>query len=84
MSQAVCLFAVPASFAERADCEDVSGGALFQHPLREPLRGIARSRSRPLCGDVSSGEALVSAPVKGAAEGYCTVPFAAVVWGCLK
>merc|ERR1711933_46424 len=54
MSQAVWLFwwAHPSAF--RADCEDVSGGALGPAPLR------------------------------GAARGGCTGPFAASLWGCLR
>merc|ERR1711933_513206 len=54
MSQAVWLFwwAHPSAF--RADCEDVSGGA------------------------------LVPAPLRGAARGGCTGPFAASLWGCLR
>eukprot|EP00959_Pyramimonas_sp_CCMP1952_P231833 4845249-Pyramimonas_sp.AAC.1 len=54
MSQAVCLCAVPTSFASGADLKDVSS------------------------------EALIFTSLRGAAEGYCTVPFAAVSWGCLK
>ena len=52
MSQAVCLFGWPDSAAFKADCGDVSGGA------------------------------LVSAPLRGAVNGYDTVPFAAALWGC--
>eukprot|EP00959_Pyramimonas_sp_CCMP1952_P467664 9491997-Pyramimonas_sp.AAC.1 len=54
MSEAVCLFSVPTSFAFGADLEDVSR------------------------------EALIVTLLRGAAEGYCTVPFATVLWGCLK
>merc|ERR1712039_985468 len=54
MSQAVCSFSCPTSLAFRADCEDVSGGA------------------------------LVSAPLRGAARGVFTGPFAAILWGCLR
>ena len=39
MSQAVCLFLGSTSFAWRADCEDVSGGALVSAPLRGAARG---------------------------------------------
>ena len=54
MSQAVCLFLCPTSFAFGADCEDVSS------------------------------EALISAPLRGAARGGCTGSFAATLWGCLR
>eukprot|EP00959_Pyramimonas_sp_CCMP1952_P180042 3765024-Pyramimonas_sp.AAC.1 len=65
---------------------------------------MERSRSRPFCGDVSSGllvfcptsiawiadcedvssGAMASAPLRGAARGVFTVPFAAVLWRCLE
>eukprot|EP00959_Pyramimonas_sp_CCMP1952_P292519 6117991-Pyramimonas_sp.AAC.1 len=57
----------------RPFCWDVSGGL----PVFCP--NILRAH----CEDVS-GWALFSAPLGGAAEGYDTVPFAAVLWGCLK
>merc|ERR1712151_426991 len=35
--------------------------------------------TRADCEDVSGGP-----PLRGAARGVCTVPFAAVLWGCLR
>ena len=40
MSQAVCLFRCSTSFAFRADCEDVSGGALASATRRGAARGV--------------------------------------------
>eukprot|EP00959_Pyramimonas_sp_CCMP1952_P122219 2554920-Pyramimonas_sp.AAC.1 len=39
MSQAVGLCSAPTSFAWRAYCEDVSGGALVSTPLRGAAKG---------------------------------------------
>eukprot|EP00959_Pyramimonas_sp_CCMP1952_P256730 5363445-Pyramimonas_sp.AAC.1 len=54
MSQAVCLFST--SFAFGTDLEDVSSETFIFMSLRGAAeKGITRSRSRPCCGDVSSG-----------------------------
>eukprot|EP00959_Pyramimonas_sp_CCMP1952_P046250 965747-Pyramimonas_sp.AAC.1 len=39
MSHAVCLFRWPTSSAFKANCEDVSGGALVSAPLKRAPRG---------------------------------------------
>eukprot|EP00959_Pyramimonas_sp_CCMP1952_P284929 5957009-Pyramimonas_sp.AAC.1 len=39
MSQAACSSSCPTSFVFKADCEDVSGGALVSAPLRGAARG---------------------------------------------
>ena len=55
MSQAVCLFGGPTSFAFGADFEDVSSDSLVSALPRGAAGGISWARSGPDCGDVSGG-----------------------------
>eukprot|EP00959_Pyramimonas_sp_CCMP1952_P092150 1928730-Pyramimonas_sp.AAC.1 len=48
MSQAVCSFACSTSFAFRAECEDVSGGAL----VSAPVRGGGGEARQTQCDDI--------------------------------
>ena len=52
----------PASSSFRADREDVSCDACVSTPHRVVARGVARARSRPDCGGVSSGALVLPPP----------------------